>query len=116
MVKAAGILFVVGNKILLLKRSEEGDHPGEWALPGGKLEPMETPEQAARREVFEECGVWVTSLFEMAPGEYTVFRRVLPETFIPVLNDEHTDYLWTTLEDLPTPVHPKLLPLLEYLR
>ncbi|MHC5542036.1 NUDIX hydrolase, partial [Singulisphaera rosea] len=42
-IKAAGIMFIAGNEVLLLKRSDPGDMPGTWAFPGGKLEDGETP-------------------------------------------------------------------------
>src|SRR5262249_13545416 len=32
-------------------------HSGQWALPGGRLEADETPEQAALREIHEEVGL-----------------------------------------------------------
>lgn len=32
-------------------------HPGQFALPGGRLDPGETPEQAALRELHEELGL-----------------------------------------------------------
>ena len=44
------------NKVLLIKRA---NHPfiDTWALPGGFVEPNETCEQAASRELMEETGV-----------------------------------------------------------
>ena len=44
------------NKVLLIKRA---NHPfiDTWALPGGFVEPNETCEQAATRELMEETGV-----------------------------------------------------------
>ena len=41
--------------LILTRRSAQlRDHAGQWALPGGRIEPGETPEQAALRELFEE--------------------------------------------------------------
>ena len=41
--------------LILTRRSEQlRDHAGQWALPGGRIEAGETPEQAALRELAEE--------------------------------------------------------------
>jgi 8-oxo-dGTP pyrophosphatase MutT (NUDIX family) len=44
---------------LLLTRRAPGlrHHPGQWALPGGRIEHGETPEAAALRELAEEVGL-----------------------------------------------------------
>jgi 8-oxo-dGTP pyrophosphatase MutT (NUDIX family) len=44
-------------RVLVLKRARRGTNPGQWALPGGRLEVGETPEQAALREAEEEVGL-----------------------------------------------------------
>ncbi len=46
------------HELLLQKRSDNG----EWCIPGGALEPMETYEEAAKREIFEEVGIKVSEL------------------------------------------------------
>jgi 8-oxo-dGTP pyrophosphatase MutT (NUDIX family) len=41
--------------LILTRRSEQlRDHAGQWALPGGRIEAGESPEQAALRELAEE--------------------------------------------------------------
>jgi len=46
--------------ILLTRRSLDlRSHPGQWALPGGRIDAGETPEAAALRELAEEVGLVV---------------------------------------------------------
>lgn len=57
LVGAAGVVFCdVGGSVLLLKPT----YKAVWHLPGGIMEPDETPRAAACREVREEIGLDVT--------------------------------------------------------
>lgn len=51
MTSAGGVVFH-GRRVLILKKMN-----GDWVLPKGKVEPNESPERAAAREVSEETGV-----------------------------------------------------------
>jgi 8-oxo-dGTP pyrophosphatase MutT (NUDIX family) len=42
---------------ILIKRAPRGRNPGQWALPGGRLDDGELPVQAALRELAEETAV-----------------------------------------------------------
>ena len=58
-----------------------------WCIPGGRLEEGETPEQAAHREAWEECGVTLGPLrplghyllTEATGGKITLVRTYLAE-------------------------------------
>ena len=52
---AAGVIFDQDNKILLVKSTYQRFHP--WGLPGGSLDYGESPEDAVKREVWEETGL-----------------------------------------------------------
>ncbi len=50
-----------GPSFLLTRRATRmGRHAGQWALPGGRLDPGETLLDAAMRETYEEVGVHLT--------------------------------------------------------
>lgn len=53
----ATIAAVVRDGHVLLVRRANPPDQGRWAFPGGKIEAGERLEDAAARELFEECGV-----------------------------------------------------------
>jgi len=54
---AARILLLDGEGRILLFRFNPADRPPFWCTPGGAVDPGESYEAAARRELFEETGI-----------------------------------------------------------
>ena len=52
---AAGGIIEQEGKYLLIQEAREDIH-GKWNLPAGQLDPGETVSEAAKREIYEECG------------------------------------------------------------
>ena len=62
-IKGVNVFVKKSNKFLAVKRSKEDKiFGGMWALPGGKIEKGETVKETAKREVFEETGLSLTSI------------------------------------------------------
>lgn len=116
MIQAAGLMLLHksgdGDKVLFIKRSDQGDHAGEWCFPGGKIEPGETPEEAAERETREEIGAAPhdnPALLTRRIQDGVDFTTYLARTktqFVPTLNGESTAFAWASPEAPPEPLHP----------
>jgi len=73
---AASVALLHRRQVLLIQRARAPWH-GAWSLPGGRLEPGETAEACATRELGEELGLRVYALRPLARlllGEQRQFR------------------------------------------
>jgi 8-oxo-dGTP pyrophosphatase MutT (NUDIX family) len=119
---AAGIVFVApdGDVLLIKRAGEEGkdNYVGHWALPGGKADAGESPEQCADREAREELGSTAPAatgrkklldLVQTPNGMmFHTFTESVEDKFKPKLNEEHSEFGWFPLDKLPEPMHPNV--------
>ena len=64
------------------RRADMRDHPGQVALPGGRVQPGESAWEAAQREVAEEIGVPVGRLVPLGAGE-PIYAAVTNFSVVP---------------------------------
>lgn len=107
---AAGVLLTArstGRSLFLLR---SGD--GYWGTPGGHVERGETPYAAMLRELEEETG-WAGQIEDLrfckpTHRGYRLYFGSVEKEFTPVLNVEHTKYVWAERGKRPKPLHPGL--------
>lgn len=70
MIKAAGgVVFNEHKQVLIIKRL------GKWDLPKGKIDPHESTEHAAVREVEEECGIGEIKINKLLTYSYHTYKQ-----------------------------------------
>jgi 8-oxo-dGTP pyrophosphatase MutT (NUDIX family) len=111
--QGAGSIVLAKNtcKILLPHRSSRVQEPNTWGVWGGAIDADEDPKIAAKRELQEEAGyhgpitMIPLSVFQKDKFKYHNFLAIVDDEFEPELNWETQGYKWTTLDDLPSPLH-----------
>jgi isopentenyldiphosphate isomerase len=93
-------LFDRRGRFYLQKRAETKDrYPGRWDTSvGGHVAPGETPEQAIRREAWEELGIDLVDLDEAA-----AFQRLEPYIYSDEVETEYVVPFRLVTTDLPRP-------------
>jgi 8-oxo-dGTP pyrophosphatase MutT (NUDIX family) len=113
---SAGVFFYSKktNRYLYLLRTDT-KNPGNWGIPGGKIEENETLLEGIIRECEEEVGYFpingklipIQKFINNTFTYHTFFCEVENE-FVPVLNTEHCGYAWVGESQYPKPLHPGL--------
>lgn len=106
------ILYTPKHEVLVMRRTG-ADYWGHWGLPGGGIDPGESPLVGLLREVKEEVGVDLklipNAVNRMTPGMVSGGSQCFSlgvHQFRPTLNDEHDSFTWARPDNLPRPMHP----------
>ncbi len=118
-IPAAGGVVIRNNKLLFIFRNEK------WDLPKGKIDAGESNQDAAFREVAEECGIAGHKIKKQLPSTFHIFKSpykkskgewIFKETFwfkmeysevkngTPQIEENITKIEWLTPEELKVPL------------
>jgi 8-oxo-dGTP pyrophosphatase MutT (NUDIX family) len=114
--QSAGVFFysISTDRYLYLLRTDS-KNPGNWGIPGGKIEEGETLLEGIARECEEELRYFPNKAklipiqkFVNQSFTYHTFFCEVDNEFTPILNDEHCGYAWVGEDQYPKPLHPGL--------
>jgi type II secretory ATPase GspE/PulE/Tfp pilus assembly ATPase PilB-like protein/8-oxo-dGTP pyrophosphatase MutT (NUDIX family) len=99
-----------GWRVLVLQRGAQTRCPGSWEAVHGRIESDERPEQAAIREVFEESGLRVSRLYNIAVVPFYIpsltivsaavaFAAFVEEPAQVRLAEEHAAFDWLSPDE-----------------
>ena len=136
LIQVVGVAIIrtrgAGRELLAARRIEPPELAGGWELPGGKVDPGESLEDAAHREIVEELGVQISLDAEVPSPDNSgwplgdayrmrVFVAHLADDDEPQPLQQHDALQWVSLVDwstvdwLPGDIDP-VRAVVEYLR
>ena len=120
--QSAGVFFYCNKtyRYLYLLRTDT-KNPGNWGIPGGKIEENETLLEGIIRECEEEVGYFPVNA-KLIPIQkfinntftYHTFFCEIDDEFIPKLNEEHCGYAWVGDNQYPKPLHPGVFSMINF--
>lgn len=114
-VSTGGLILNDKKEALFVKRAETEDfQPGSWELPGGGSDFGETPKEALKREIKEECGIDIEVLSPLTVKTYFMenpeekiqrieiifYCKMVDKKQKIILNPEHSELKFLFLENL----------------
>ena len=109
---ASGVAVLFQNSILLAKRVESWNgkpvpYGGYWSIFGGTIEEGENPMMCAVRELEEESQIKI-SITDLKfikkiidhDVEFVFYVAEIPNLINPVLNEEHSEFGWFSIDAL----------------
>jgi len=121
---AAGVAVLFQNSILLAKRVESWNgkpvpYGGYWSIFGGTIEEGENPMMCAVRELEEESEIKI-SITDLKfikkiidhDVEFVFYVTEVSSLINPVLNEEHTEFGWFSIDALSSfqeDIDPKII-------
>jgi ADP-ribose pyrophosphatase YjhB (NUDIX family) len=123
-IRAAGTVFLAKNtkRVLLNFRSEKSSKPNCFGFWGGKIDASESIMGGLDREIIEEVGFVpkyerIIMIDEYLSADmhfkYYSFAVIVPEEFVPHINQESQGYCWCSMGHYPKPLHPGARAILE---
>jgi 8-oxo-dGTP diphosphatase len=101
----AGVAIVRHGRVLAARRTEPTEHAGRWEFPGGKVDPGESDEAAAVREIREELDCEI-EVVRRLPGEQPLARGLVLRVYEATIRageptpHEHDAIRWLAPEQL----------------
>jgi ADP-ribose pyrophosphatase YjhB (NUDIX family) len=107
---SGGLVYNPLGQFLILQTSKGKDF-GKWVVPGGKLDPNETPIDAFAREVLEETGLVVNHVNLLGIRDYTArsgnhyqfydYTSSVEDDKRIKINEESLAFRWITKDQIP---------------
>jgi 8-oxo-dGTP diphosphatase len=97
--------MIAGGALLVAQRDRPPELAGMWELPGGKVSPGETDEEALARELHEELGVRV-AVGERLGGDVALSETMTLRAYRVTCTagtpraDDHRALRWVTVAEL----------------
>lgn len=108
---AAGCIIEVEDEVLLVQRAKHCPEPLTWCIPGGKLENLESPLEAIRRELSEELNLslskesftYLRSFYKRTAKDilfHTFYTKLEKKPEITLNLSENLDFKWVPRESV----------------